>query len=358
MSTIKIARLVLPGDMVQRQSADDVRELAGSLALRGMLHPVVVRRGTNELVCGRNRVAAAMRLSWDEVPCTFVEGDLFDVKEMEISENLHRRQEDRAALMAAYAKAIAERTAAHGAQGQDEETAGIKGDTCPSKLTSETIEPDNSELGPDDGPKLRDELGPDDGPKIPPRKRGRPKTAKGIAREEVARAAGVSPKRVKNAEFEVKRREREAAALPAPKPRVLRTLGLEVPDWVEDRAAQVHALLTEIDNRARADQAALKKLHEAGCLTRARYQRLKESLQGHACGARRSRPACVCPDCKLLPGRLDRCEFCGGLGWASEEQVELVAPESMREGADAGVFVDGRFVKLSELGGDDDESPF
>jgi ParB/RepB/Spo0J family partition protein len=75
------------GERVRRDMGD-VKALADSIAMHGMLHPVVVTRD-NVLVAGQRRIEAAKLLGWFDVPATVV--DVADLVSAERDENSIRK---------------------------------------------------------------------------------------------------------------------------------------------------------------------------------------------------------------------------------------------------------------------------
>lgn len=74
-----------------RKDLGDITSLMESIKKFGMLSPIVVNK-SNELIAGRRRLEAARLLSWKTVPVTVVDRDEEAEKlEMELDENLHRK---------------------------------------------------------------------------------------------------------------------------------------------------------------------------------------------------------------------------------------------------------------------------
>jgi ParB-like chromosome segregation protein Spo0J len=74
-----------------------VAELAGSLAVLGLLHPICVAPhpdapGQYALIAGANRLAAAKRLGWTEIPAVVRTFGVIESELAEISENVHRHE--------------------------------------------------------------------------------------------------------------------------------------------------------------------------------------------------------------------------------------------------------------------------
>jgi ParB family chromosome partitioning protein len=74
---------------------DKVAALAESMQTVGLLQPILVHdRGNDvpDLIAGRNRLAAAIKLGWDMIDAVMVTGDDIDIRLREITENLHRAE--------------------------------------------------------------------------------------------------------------------------------------------------------------------------------------------------------------------------------------------------------------------------
>ena len=90
--TVALDQLHLP-DNVRELDADHVAALAGSIALQGLLVPVVVRQTAEagfELVAGFHRVAAARSLGLEHVPAVLRDADSEDADRA--VENITRKQ--------------------------------------------------------------------------------------------------------------------------------------------------------------------------------------------------------------------------------------------------------------------------
>lgn len=68
----------------------ELKELAESIKLHGILQPIIVREG-NEIVAGHRRWHAAKLAGLDSVPCVLVKLSDQDAKVAQIVENLHRK---------------------------------------------------------------------------------------------------------------------------------------------------------------------------------------------------------------------------------------------------------------------------
>ncbi len=74
-----------------RQDLGDISKLMESLKAYGLMNPILIN-SSRELIAGRRRLEAAQRLGWKSIEAHIVDsGSEVDELEMEIDENLHRR---------------------------------------------------------------------------------------------------------------------------------------------------------------------------------------------------------------------------------------------------------------------------
>lgn len=94
--TVSLSSLELPGDMDRRMKTEKVKALAGDFESLCNLHPPVVRKMGNRLtlLAGRDRIAAFMCLAYEKVDVLLVDCDDLEAEQIELSENLQRREYD------------------------------------------------------------------------------------------------------------------------------------------------------------------------------------------------------------------------------------------------------------------------
>jgi len=74
----------------QRREITDIDELAASIAARGLIHPILIRRD-GELVAGERRYTAVKQLGWTNIPVQFTdELDPGELQLIELEENIKR----------------------------------------------------------------------------------------------------------------------------------------------------------------------------------------------------------------------------------------------------------------------------
>lgn len=287
--------IVAPGDLNARMKAPHVVELAIStdrLGKRPGNRPWVmkVRHGW-KLIAGRDRFAAHSINGEKQLPVEVVlEATTEELATLERHENLHRRQDNRAAMIREEVEAEALRIAALRTS-----------DTSVSKV-------------------------------------GRPKSAEAEAREHVAARLGTTPGAVKEAVRREKVREGaagstgspvEAPAAPVIPPSPIETFGNELPERVRGEVVPVLAALKDVllhVGRAKTAAQALM-LVSFDTAPQARIEDAIAELQGMVRGLT---PTHACPYC-IKKGVDKRCAACGGNGYVTKA-VFASAPAELRGG--------------------------
>ena len=319
---VLIKNLHIEGSAKLDMESENVKAIAESIEQGGLLQPSLVVRKDGKIVCGRDRVLAQMRLKRDTALVIYVTGTEQDIALARLNENLCRRSDDKDALRA---KRV--------------------------QLLQEAIKAEKPDLNCAQG----HEAGKT--------KRGRPSSGKAEAIAAAALEEGVSPATVKDSISRAKKKAGEPApnpedevpeekepAVPAPKISCLRTLGLEVPDTVEDTAAKEQKLIDRMARDLQDFGAALTAHREARAGLDAADDRMfaewEEQRKTMAFAIRASRPACLCPHCKphvvdgtLYAEAMATCLGCRGRGFISEQKLENVEKALLDEGDEAGIWV-------------------
>lgn len=302
---VRIKSLRLPGDLVARSRTDEIRELAGDIAVNGLIHPVTVNATTKELICGRDRVAAHLRLKRTHIAAIMVEvSDSVQVKRLTIAENLRRRQDNRTDLLAAYAaletievraKDLAELMSMPEDVAKAKDFDDVEEETPVERRTVVTKET------------------------LP---RG-PKKTVGAAREKVAAVAGVTPEAVRSAQRRAASKKAEKPEAPVEPSMVIRTFGNPVPSEIVEAAKEAQGIVDAIDRHLRA---ALREMSRLEPYKIAAQQRLYQQIRQAGGGVRHMRPDAVCPWCK---GLSPSCESCGGRRWLTVAEMQNVPAEQI-----------------------------
>jgi hypothetical protein len=307
----RLEALDLPGDMTKRQAQPHVKALAADIAELGEepIHAPVFRDETGKIISGRDRMAALLlngaKRCWIRwASCTDEEA-----QDLEASENLYRRNDDRAALIAKRVGQVADSIA-----------AAI---TQPGTLSHVT------------------------------------NSVKAIARKRVAKEAGITPAAVRKAEQReaAKSSKKNAIDVPSPgraggdptteaarggeaaitpePPDMIAMHGVSAPAaWLAEVANTVVAL-GEADKLLRQAQAAVKRIKD-GNYPGAVYQRLYAHIHAAAADVRYATPVAVCVYCRDPgggAGRRAECNGCGKTGFLLAEQLTCVPRELLEPDA-------------------------
>ncbi len=300
---IAVKGLVLPGDIKARQKKPHVIELAESIRERTGKRPIhlpTIEYPSKELLSGGDRMAACL-LNGDKhvwvQPISMLTPE--ERRDIVRDENLHRRVEDRDLLIS---QRVAERAAIIEATRTEEPTE---------------------------------------------RKPGRPKTAKGEAREQVARELGTTPDAIRVAEARAEAEEIPNKYSDTPPPPPVETYGLPLVDGGDSaEIAAFQDVIDDVDKCLRRAQAALSSQDEGPFAGHA--QQLLAQVHQVAAEVRRNRPAAVCPYCKRLPHFLPGCNGCRSVGFVSADAMLGVADELKLGGEKAMVVaLGGRMVSYA-----------
>ena len=87
-----------------RKDIGNINELAESMKLHGLMNPIVINK-ENELIAGYRRLASAKKLGWNKIEVTVVDAPgKINKLEMEIEENLYRKDFTTDEIVDAYSK--------------------------------------------------------------------------------------------------------------------------------------------------------------------------------------------------------------------------------------------------------------
>jgi hypothetical protein len=306
---LPLSKLKLPGDIKARMSRPRVEDLANSIQLLGdePINALTVEKDGLVLIAGRDRTAALMKLGVKKVWCHIaVEMTEEDRADIEMFENLHRRQDNRDDLIARRVKRV-------------------EGELL-DKMS------DNS-----------------------PRQPGRPKSTKAAAREVVARELDTTPEAVRAAEKRAEQATAEdmaddgAPCVHVDVPPPVETWGVPVEHLAQEFASVriAQEAMRAADRHMQQAQRALSALEDGGGIAGQLHSRLYGGVHATAAQLRASIPSALCPYCKGLANRRATCGGCGGLGYVGDDALLGVHDGLKLRGADA-VVPDGRggFVKV------------
>lgn len=320
LTKVSAIRFDIP-EIKRRTKMAHVAELAADIREAGdePIHAPTVRAGTNQLICGRDRLAAILILKSKRLWIRIAECDDREARALERRENIYRRP--------------------------------------PTDRQREIAE--LSEL------KFR-ELTADQAGTLSPLS---DQTIKAKARKEVAKAAGISPASVKKAEQRAAAAkvppsdgagaagndpaghdhgsgESRSPAPPVAEPSI-NLLGVDEPH-ARYAAEQAAADQAAIDKAASLLQQAQAVLAKATACTP--HQEIKAEINRVAGRVRARRPAAICPWCKACPPEVlgAPCAPCGGLGYVPMEIANRAPTELIDHDAPL-VAIDGKFYPWADV---------
>ena len=101
-SSVKIDDIIIKKRI--RKNLGELTPLMNSMKEYGLLNPIVIN-GKKELIAGERRLESAKRLGWKAISATVIDKNSeLEKLELEIEENLHRRNLTRDELASGYAK--------------------------------------------------------------------------------------------------------------------------------------------------------------------------------------------------------------------------------------------------------------
>lgn len=320
---VKFGSLHVSSDIKARTKEARVAELAESMrdATGGEPGncPWVRRDGASyHVVAGRDRVAASMVLKAKHIWVRIGEFTERELLLAEVHENLRRRQDDQAELLARLVETTAQEVKACHGDTLADQTAIAMARKQVAEETGKTTQA-LKQIAKRQRAKAEPDL---------TAKTGQPDQ---VSSEGAAEAPGVACVRAGD------------GALPPPP---IETWGEPISDALAADVADIQALVDAADAGARAVQVAMTKLKASSNSYPVEVaERHRYDAQAMASNIRASRPHALCPCCKNRHDIGDEyaewCTFCSGSGWVTEEQLGA-APDELKR---AGVYaVDGKFV--------------
>lgn len=264
---IRIAAIKLPGNFATRRAAPEVAERAESIKRLGVINLPVIDGDTGRLLAGHDRIAALMELGEKTVEVRTWQGTEQEFREVQIAENLHRRHDDKAAL------------------------------------TAELVRIREGEL-------------PDAASNNSPRRPGRPKLPRTLARESVAREQGTTVEAVRKAESRDAAKKAPPPIGPEKEPPPVETWGNPMHDADAAVVRRQHAAIDAVDSALRRALALSRDLASfSGMSLWVDY--LGKRIQALSEGVRAKRYKYLCPACK---GECLECTWCGQVGLLRADQ--------------------------------------
>lgn len=348
IKSVKVSSLRLPGDIEQRRKRQHVVELGKSFSASGgqPAEPPVVEAGTLRLICGADRIAACLNEGVSMVDVLPVEGTPEALERLSLVENVRRRHGGHDHEIARLLE-LEHPTPAQTFPAVVDEVADFPTEEEHGALRE--YEKKLSALSPAEkqgllhGDWTIEDTIDHDPPLAPKAKPGRPASPKTEAVRAVAKATGKTEAAVRAADY---RSNATGKATPSPATACIDTFEVSVPPEVL-RDAQEHLdVLEEVCRTTTATQAALTRFSDGHGVM---LLRIKEPLHDAGALAKSLMPASVCLWCKCTKHRKG-CPGCKGRGWLTTSELKAVMDERLKAtGALAGIWVDGKWVKLSEV---------
>lgn len=307
---VQLDKLILDGSFKKRQKELHVVELAKSLdSDLGQLNAVIVRsqRGKGmTLLAGNDRVAAHFVAKHKTVECKVVECDDDQARRIIATENARRRHdpaEQRAAILA-----------------------------LTEQLAQDIV---------DKEPAVRKEG------------RGRTKTAKGLAREMVAKERGISAESLRVQEHRDKKKREGKAPVEKTdsEPPIKSHLELDV-EFMKQMTQTKELLVDAAKHCSNALRCLTKLAHDENLPKhKARLDGRREELQEVSDAIRALIPEMLCPFCKGVPKVCKQCTACDTSAYISKSQVEVgqIPEVFLLTGEDAVVLFETKTLPMSQF---------
>lgn len=302
LKELRIDRLRLPGDFPKRVEEETGKDRVRSIREHGLIHPPMVRVGTQEVVTGVSNIAALVAGGEKTVRCQLIEctdDELQILREQETLQSRKLAPEERAAAIDRYTLLL---------EKQEER-----------RVVEERI---------------RD-------PEATGRLFRRPKT---VARERLAETLGVTVDTVKQREYRARKRLRELGPFDGPE-EAFKRFGMELTEEFEDRLISAKMGLKKITNALETAQRAMAALKKAKLdLPETRTKRLAAMIDEAVKWSKACKPVGLCPYCKGIPEVCNKCLSCAGSAVLFHNQADGVLPELKNKETPV-VYVQGEGLK-------------
>lgn len=315
--TLKVASIRAPGDIESVRKEALTLEIGESYAATGgqPVDPIIVEAGTLALKGGKHRFAAALNCGLKHIDAIVIDGTPEEIETFALVEQVRRRRSSDAEI---------------------------------SRLV-ELQHPTPEQTFPE----LKDEEVPwndkseDVGSTIEPEPPLAPKS-KVEAIKAVAEVTGKTEAAVRQADYRARKAKDTQPEPPSePVAACIDTCGVPVSDDVLRDAQEHMYLLVKVRATLTAQQAAITRFaKDHGNL----LLRINEPIHDATFLAIAHTPASVCLWCKCVKSRRKGCPGCKGSGWVTAGALKAITDERLRKrGSEAGIWVDGKWVKLSEV---------
>lgn len=318
--SVKLAQLQMPGDLRRRLETANVADLCVDLVKwERFIHDPLIRESDMRIVCGRDRLAAAVKARRDAIEVKMCDCTDSEAEELELVENIKRRRDpqEESDMRQAYLALLEKRAA--------------------------------------------DEQAPRAGS-------GRTPTPRGVARAELAEKLGISRRALEKQDKAIADKQRDVQISDSVRenpearqggwgedeeeaelPPAVELLGTQPTIYFLEAVGAVQELLDEADAQMRLVQGVLTKLQKVAlALPEGRWQRLYRGAHALAHDVRAARPVSVCPFCKLVTSLQQACTACATNGYVVEDQTASVPKELLDVDAHL-VACRGRFMPIEKV---------
>jgi hypothetical protein len=297
---VETCKVKAPGDIEKIRREQHTLDLGASLDSTGgkPADPIIVEYATGKLLGGKHRFAAALNCKLKTVWVLMLEGTPEELEQACLVEQVRRRK------------------------ATDQEIARLLELEHPTPEQTFPDVPDEDEE---------------------PEEEARP-GAKKAAIERVAAITGRTPAAVQQAEYRAKKEANPDEYSDKPST-CLDWMGLPVDEEVERDAQVEHSFLEGIEKALVKLQGDCTRHVNVGA---GEYSPVVLALHSAAATVRSYKPTHQCPYCKQIKTRKATCLGCRGKGWIAARSTN-VPQVLLARGAEAGVYVEGKFTLLSEV---------
>jgi len=277
--SVKMSLIRYRPDIREYQLLEKVKDMARSIEDVGLLHPIILRYGTKEVIAGHHRSAACLLLKKDTIKAHVVECSDVEAQFISMVENAHRNHNsvERDAAMEALVELHLE------CQRENEQNSGKK-------------------------------------------KKGKKDANLKQAFQHVAGAVGLQPRTIERRHYDRKKKKRGGTKVESG----INTLGMEVTKPYQVGAKVVQKLVWDVSWHIKKCVEALNRLDKSKLGFPIEISdKVREDLRDSSRFILQFSPTTLCPYCKGLVEYQKNCRPCYGYGWVGKYVTERVIPELM-----------------------------
>lgn len=302
---VSIGWVKAPGDTRKRMALPRVVDLAASMKeTGGTIHDIVVRKKQRDVAAGRDRFAAHLLNEAEEIWVKLIECSNEEFKLLERHENIYRRHDP------------------------DE----------PARLLLDMVEKRADEIVAENPTIRREGSG---------RSPGGGRTAKAIAREQVAKENGLTPQALRIAEL------RENSKPPptslGDEDMEFRTIGMMMDREYLNSVSGVQKFIDGAADFLSKAKGEMSRLLSSGLpIHESRLKAARERIEELGGVLRALRPESVCPACKGIDEVKAQCSQCAATGYISKNQMASIPAVLLNE-EEPVVLYKGDLVSVHEF---------